>query len=84
VAESRRASVEWERSNGPAPEPEVFRRDVLPLIQGLSAAKLAELTGLSRAYCAAILRGERTPHPRWWSVLGDLAESPDLEAAPDR
>jgi CRISPR-associated endonuclease Cas1 len=34
VAESRRAAAEWERSNGPAPDAEVFRREVLPLIQG--------------------------------------------------
>jgi hypothetical protein len=47
VAESRRAAVQWEQSNGPAPDREVFRLDVLPLIRDVPAAKLAELTGLS-------------------------------------
>jgi CRISPR-associated endonuclease Cas1 len=69
VAESRRAAAEWQRSNGPAGDPEVFRRDVLPLIRDMSAASLAALTGLSRPYCAAILRGDKVPHPRWWKAL---------------
>ena len=44
----------------------VFRREVLPLLAGVSAVRLAEATGLSRPYCAAILRGKRVAHPRWW------------------
>jgi CRISPR-associated endonuclease Cas1 len=72
VAASRQAAAEWERSNGPVPSPEVFRRDVLPHLSGLSAARLAQLTGLSRPYCAAILRGERTPHAMHWNVLREL------------
>jgi hypothetical protein len=72
VAESRRAAVEWERSNGPLPDPELFRREVLPRLARLSAADLAEITGLSRPYCALILQGERTPHAMLWNVLREL------------
>jgi CRISPR-associated endonuclease Cas1 len=72
VAESRRAAAEWERSNGPAGDPEVFRREVLPRLAGLSASRLADLTGLSRPYCASIVRGERVPHPRWWEALRQI------------
>jgi CRISPR-associated endonuclease Cas1 len=72
VAASRRAAAAWRRSNGPAGDPEVFRSDVMPLLQGVSAARLAELTGLSRPYCGAILRGERAPHPRWWETLREV------------
>jgi CRISPR-associated endonuclease Cas1 len=69
VAASRRMAAAWQRSNGPVPKVEVFRREVLPLLTGVSAARLAELTGLSRPYCATILRGERVPHARWWEAL---------------
>lgn len=75
VAASRRAVLAWERSDGPAPDPELFRREVLPHIQAISAARLAALTGLSRGYCAAIRRGVKAPHPRWWSTLLDLSGS---------
>lgn len=72
VAASRRAAGEWQRANGPASDPETFRREVLPLIRDIPAAKLAELTGLSRPYCSAILRGRRVPHPRLWQALHQL------------
>lgn len=72
VAASRRAAAEWERSNGPGGDHEVFRREVLPLIRDASATRLADLIGLSRPYCAAILRGERVPHPRWWGVMAEV------------
>ena len=62
----RQAATEWERFNGPVPDAKVFRREVLPLLAGVSAVRLAEATGLSRPYCAAILRGKRVAHPRWW------------------
>jgi hypothetical protein len=45
---------------------------VLPIIQETPVAMLAELTGLSRPYWAAILRGERVPHARWWGALREL------------
>jgi len=76
VAESRREAVEWGRSNGPRPDPEAFRREVLPLIRKTPAATLAELTGLSRPYCAAILRGDRVPHPRWWAPMSGVGVIP--------
>ncbi len=75
VSSSRRAAAKWQRSNGPLPDPEVFRRDVLPLLAGVPAAHLAEITGLSRPYCAAILRGERVPHARWWEIVRTAARA---------
>jgi CRISPR-associated endonuclease Cas1 len=73
VSASRRAAAEWDLSTGSRPDRDVFPREVMPRLAGLSASLVAELTGLSRPYCAAILRGERVPHPRWWSVLEMLA-----------
>jgi len=66
----------WERSNGPGPDPEAFRRDVLSVMRNVSAAKLAELTGLSRNYCMLVLRGERVPHPTWWAPMSQFGSAP--------
>ena len=75
LSASRQATAEWDRSNGPRPNADVFRREVLPLIEGISPAKLAEATGLSRPYCGAILRRHRVPHPRWWGALSTCAST---------
>jgi CRISPR-associated endonuclease Cas1 len=76
IAASRRAAADWERSNGPAGDPELFRLQVLPLIRDVPAANLAGLTGLSRPYCSAILRGDKVPHARWWATF-QLASARD-------
>jgi CRISPR-associated endonuclease Cas1 len=46
-----------------------FVRLVLPRIAGVSPRELAETTGLSRGYCAAIRDGKRVPHRRHWAAL---------------
>lgn len=64
----RAANREWERIHG-RPDPAQFRSDVLP---GLSSATLRQLqaaTGLARALCTKIRRGDTVPHPRYWSAL---------------
>ena len=66
-------------SNGPIPDPDVFRRDVLPHLSGVSAARLAKWSGLSRPYCSAILRGERTQHAVHWQALRELGGAAVLE-----
>ena len=67
--EQRRAELTWERENREPPNREWFTVEVLPRLQQKSARELAELTGMSVGYCAAIRRGERVPHPRWWELL---------------
>ena len=63
----------WDRDPPQVSDPTVFRRDVLPLLQGVPVRRLAALTGLSVGYCALVRRGLRTPHPRWWEVLTSAA-----------
>lgn len=69
LAASCAAARAWEREHPKPSDPDEFRRDVLPRLAGLTPKALAAATGLSRAYCSAILRGERVPHPRWWEPL---------------
>jgi CRISPR-associated endonuclease Cas1 len=69
VADARRQAAVWRQSNRPLPDDEVFRRDILPVVRRMSARRLGELTGLSRPYCSAIVRGDRIPHPRWWNAI---------------
>jgi hypothetical protein len=63
---------QFERENGPLPDREVFVRDILPGLQPVPVRKMAEVTGLSRAYCGMVRRGLYVPHPRWWSALENL------------
>jgi hypothetical protein len=63
----------WERENA-RPDPDVFAREILPLITDVPLRKLAAATGLSIQHCGLIRRGLRTPHPRHWDVLAQASE----------
>jgi hypothetical protein len=62
----------WNEAHPVRPRPEEFRDEVLPLLQDVSASRLARETGLSLGYCARIKRGEEVPHSRWWEALRAL------------
>src|SRR5439155_23951778 len=59
----------WDREHGGRPDPEVFRRDILPGLQGVPLARIVVRTGLSLRYASLIRRGERIPHPMHWEAL---------------
>jgi len=56
----------WEAEHGVAADPEVFTRNVLPLLQGVSLGAMAKATGLSQQYCSLVRRGLKVPHSRHW------------------
>jgi CRISPR-associated endonuclease Cas1 len=66
--ERRELQAEWEREHGRA-DPNVFREGILPRLVGLPTRRLVEATGLTRAYCGRIQKGDVVPHARWWNVL---------------
>ncbi|MGB3306369.1 MAG: CRISPR-associated endonuclease Cas1 [Thermomicrobiales bacterium] len=68
------AQREWD-AEGVHADPEVFRREILPAIQGVSLTELARVTGLSVQYCGLIRRGLKMPHPRHWESLRSLSLS---------
>jgi len=77
----------WNAAHGQRANPDVFRRDVLPALQGVPLRELARRTGLSVAYCARIRRGDEVPHARWWArvegrSLDDLAGRQDSNTDP--
>jgi len=59
----------WNEAHPERPDPEAFRRDVLPAIHGVPLRELARRTGLSVSYCGLIRRGVEVPHARWWGAL---------------
>ncbi len=64
-----REAAEWNRTHE-RPEPEVFTREILPLLQTITLPQMRTATGLSTTMCARIRRGY-APHPRHWSSLGE-------------
>jgi CRISPR-associated endonuclease Cas1 len=67
--ERQREENEWNADHPEPRDPDGFRRDVLPAIQGVPLRELARRTGLSVPYCGRIRRGVEVPHPRWWGML---------------
>ena len=62
-----REAREWDRTHE-KPDPEVFRREILPLLQDVPLSQMKAATGLSVTMCARIRRGY-APHPRHWARL---------------
>ncbi len=67
----RAANREWERLHGRS-DPAQFKRDVLPGLAHLTLRQLQGATGLSRALCSKIRRGDVVPHSRYWRALKEL------------
>lgn len=68
----QRAILEWENTHGRRSDPDAFRREVLPGLQGVTVTRMAAATGLSIQYCSRIRAGHNTPHPMHWEALGQL------------
>jgi hypothetical protein len=67
------ARAAWESEHGSAAlDPEAFRLEVLPRLEGVSVTAMRKATGLSLAYCAQIKKGQRVPHPSYWASLAAL------------
>jgi CRISPR-associated endonuclease Cas1 len=72
----QRERRKWESANPVAPsDPEWFRQEILPRIQGVALSELADGTGLSLVYVSQVRRGLRVPHRRHWSALLAVSES---------
>jgi len=54
------------------PDPEDFRREILPGLAEVPLGKLMQATGLSKRYVWLIRRGGYVPHPRHWGALRSL------------
>jgi len=68
-AERRESALAWEGQNPGPHDPELFRREIAPSLQNLTLPQMMRATGLSSAYCWRIRRGDRVPHPMYWSAL---------------
>jgi hypothetical protein len=61
--------------NSEPTDPELFRREILPLLQAVPLRRLVAETGLSLRYCSLIRRGERVPHLRYWLPLREAGSA---------
>lgn len=75
VSAQLRDVAAWDRVHPERPDPEVFHREILPGLVGLSSLDLGRLMGVSFAYAAKILRGDKVPHPRHWERLRDVGNT---------
>lgn len=73
-AKRQREVSEWDRTHA-RPDPEVFRREILPHLREVPLTKLVQVTGLSKQYCSHIRRGRFVPHARHWEALRRISAS---------
>jgi hypothetical protein len=65
MARRKREEREWNATHaGTIADPDVFAREILPVIQALPLSDLVRATGLTHGYLSKVRRGEKEPHPR--------------------
>ena len=69
MRQRRAEQDEWERDHPGKADPERYRREIHPIVQGMSLKAIQKATGLSIPQCGRIRKGEQTPHRRWWEAL---------------
>lgn len=67
----RALDLAWEAKHS-KPDLSMFRREILPQIQGVPINRLAGAPGLSKAACSLIRAGKVVPHPRHWEPLREF------------
>jgi hypothetical protein len=72
ISRHMKEQAAWEAENGTDADPEVFRLEILPTLQGISLSKIAGATGMSQSYCSTVRRGIMVPHARHWAKLRSL------------
>lgn len=75
ISARKRALAAWDKAHGDEPyDPDLFRRDILPKLQGVKLAAIVEATGLSKGYASTVRAGKWTPHVSTWPALAALVE----------
>lgn len=69
-ARRKHEAAEWERAHE-RPDPEVFTREILPQLAGVTLTQIQRATGLSKRSCSRIKHGW-VPHPMHWEGLRKL------------
>jgi hypothetical protein len=69
------AAAEWNESRGERPDPDVFRSEILPGLEGVTISAIMRATGLSKRHSSRIRRGLSVPHPRHWNLLRTLVSA---------
>jgi CRISPR-associated endonuclease Cas1 len=73
IAARKRALREWDVANpGVDYDPDYFRREILPGLQGVRLADIMAAAGISKGYASNVRAGKYTPHVSTWSALSDL------------
>jgi len=71
----REEAAAWDAAHA-RPDPEIFRREILPGLADVPLGAMMRATGLSKRYVWLIRRGGYVPHPRHWEALLEVAREP--------
>ncbi len=78
----RAANAAWEADHpGWQPDPERFRNDILPGLQPIPIATIANALNVGHDAAWRIREGTLTPHGRHWTVLGQLGPTLGVDLA---
>lgn len=75
LSRRKREELAWNRTHPERPDSEIYRREILPVVQAATLSQLVRATGLSMSYCILLRQGRNVPHPRHWESLQGLGGS---------
>jgi hypothetical protein len=64
------AMRQWDREHDRG-DPEVYGREILPMIQRMTIPQIMNITGLSQFHCWKVRKGERRLHARHWDAIAN-------------
>jgi hypothetical protein len=54
-------------------DPDYFRREILPRLQGVKLSEIMAAAGISKGYASNVRAGKFTPHLSTWAALAKLS-----------
>jgi len=77
IAARKRALRAWDEVHPDAQyDPQLFRREILPRLQGVKLADIMAASGMSKGFASDIRRGRYMPHVSTWRALAELVGIP--------
>jgi len=74
ISSRKRALREWDQAHPDVDfDSGLFRWEILPRLQDVKLADIAQAAGISKGYASNVRAGKFTPHISTWSALAELA-----------
>lgn len=69
ISRAREEERRWREEHPLKGDPDVYRREILPGLDGVKLSRIMDVCGVAKSTASAIRSGRRVPHERLWEAL---------------